>query len=165
MLISQHSSKYLRRPSDLGVLLSFPVAMASGRVFYLKKKNQNKEQNKTCVCACMRVRAHTCWQEQGGQRTGSGVHPHLLPYLRHGLSFVVHSYACQDSWPASQRVFLLWGWDFGFLDWVLNQKRPFICHRGHQWGIKWDLNTACSFGNQRDPHSVVLPARTPPHPS
>lgn len=155
MLISLHSSKYFSRPSDLGVLLSFPVDVASGRIFYLKTK-----QN---MCACTCVRADTCWQEQGGKRTGLGVHTYLLPYLRHGLSFVVHCCTCQDSWPASQRVFLQWGWDFAFLDWVLNQKRPFICNRGHQWGIRWDLNTACSFGNRRDPHTVgcSLPEYSP----
>lgn len=94
MLISLHSSKYFSRPSDLGVLLSFPVDVASGRIFYLKTK-----QN---MCACTCVRADTCWQEQGGKRTGLGVHTHLLPYLRHGLSSVVHCCTCQDSWPASK---------------------------------------------------------------
>lgn len=94
MLISLHSSKYFSRPSDLGVLLSFPVDVASGRIFYLKTK-QNM-----CICTC--VRADTCWQEQGGKSTGLGVHTHLLPYLRHGLSSVVHCCTCQDSWPASK---------------------------------------------------------------
>lgn len=83
MLISQHSSKYLRRPSDLGVLLSFPVAMASGRVFYLKKKKP-KQRTKQNMC----VRLHAC--ESAHMLAGTGRSedrlgcPPLISYLNWG---------------------------------------------------------------------------------